>query len=120
MDCIASQKRLRKPARPHRYADFALGLRKCGKGTKPPRTPRRPGAGGDPYAVSPMFWMTLVTLLNHVTAIITARGYGSPTEPVIGPAKPDPLAGTTGVKSHTKVRKCQAPTKPRPQPIWPA
>src|SRR3954447_26334619 len=52
--------------RPHRCADFAFRLRKCGKGTKPPRTPRRPRAGGDPYAVSPMLWMTLVTLLNHV------------------------------------------------------
>jgi hypothetical protein len=27
-------------------------------------------------------------------------GYGSPPEPVIGPAKPDPLAGTTAV-AHT-------------------
>ncbi len=28
-------------------------------------------------------------------AITTFGGYGSPPEPVIGPAKPDPLAGTT-------------------------
>src|SRR5436305_10632302 len=38
---------------------------------------RRPREGGDPYAVWPMFWLALVALLNGLTAIMTARGYGS-------------------------------------------
>src|SRR3954454_22964777 len=33
--------------------------------------------------------------LRRLWANTNAGGYGSPPEPVIGPAKPDPLAGTT-------------------------
>jgi hypothetical protein len=64
----------------------------------PALSTRRPGDGRDPYAVSSRFGSVAETFSNN------ARGYGFRPEPVIGPAKPDPLAGTTRARTDLLFR----------------
>ena len=54
---------------------------------------RRPRESRDPYALNHRYDCKCGATLSFV--IIMLGSYGSPPEPVIGPAKPDPLAGTT-------------------------
>src|SRR3954471_24409778 len=95
--------------RPHRCADFAFRPRKCGKGTKPPRTPP-----SSPRRRGPI--RRVADVLDEVSDLVEPRHCNHTRQGLWVPA----CAGTTWVKSHAKVRKCQAPTKPNLTSILPA